>query len=183
MDFNLDNRVKSLFLDRDGVINQKPKDKYIKSWGEFKFAEGSLDAIKILSNFFDYIFVVTNQRGVGKKLMSEKDLQEIHGKMCDEVNAHGGKIHKVYSATDIDYSSLYLKPNLGMAYQAKFDFPEIVFDNSVVIGDSITDMEFGKRLEMKTVGIGFSPQLDVLCDYTFSSLIEVAKNLRDYRKI
>ena len=148
----IDKQTKSLFLDRDGVINVCPTKFYIKSWSEFKFEEGALDALQILSTLFDYIFIVTNQRGVAKNLMTEETLLEIHRKMLDEVFAHGGRIDKVYYCTDLDYNSINLKPNIGMAHQAKLEFKNISFKNSLMIGDSWTDIEFGKRLNMKTIG-------------------------------
>jgi HAD superfamily hydrolase (TIGR01662 family) len=68
----------TLFLDRDGVINLHfPKD-YVKTWNEFFFLEGAIDAIKQLTKQFGKIVVVTNQQGVGKGKMTEETLQNIH---------------------------------------------------------------------------------------------------------
>ena len=86
----------TLFLDRDGVINQKRDKDYVKNWAEFLFVEGSLEAISTLSKFFGRIIIVTNQRGVGKELMSEQDLIKIHEKMVHEINLSHGKIDKIY---------------------------------------------------------------------------------------
>jgi len=70
-----------LFLDRDGVINVRLIDDYVKRKEEFEFLEGSLEAFKIFAKHFDKIVVVTNQQGIGKGLMSEGDLEKIHSYM------------------------------------------------------------------------------------------------------
>ncbi len=144
----------TLFLDRDGVINKRLIDDYVKSVDEFVFEEGVPEAIAKLSKRFERIVVVTNQQGVGKGLMSEKTLQEIHRYMKGEIEKAGGHIDAIYFCPDLkNTKSLYRKPNIGMGLHAKRDFPEIRFNQSVMIGDSISDMKFGKKLGMKTVFI------------------------------
>ncbi len=64
----------TLFLDRDGVINYEKKDDYIRNWQEFKFYGGAKDALKIFAKKFGTIIVVSNQRGIGKGLMTDEDL-------------------------------------------------------------------------------------------------------------
>jgi histidinol-phosphate phosphatase family protein len=143
----------SLFLDRDGVINEKLKNDYVKNWDEFKFKDGALEAIAGLKQIFGRIFVVTNQRGVGLGLLTEEQLSKIHDNMLEEVSKVSGRIDQIYYCTAVDDSSEYRKPNIGMGLKAKSNFPEIEFSKSVIVGDSISDMEFGKKLGMKTVFI------------------------------
>jgi histidinol-phosphate phosphatase family protein len=146
----------TLFLDRDGVINLHYPNDYVKNWDEFYFLEGVLDALKSLSKVFKRIIIVTNQQGVGKGLMSTADLQYIHDEMLKEVRKYGGRIHAIYAATDLATNDVkqMRKPGNGMAKQAQKDFPEIDFSKSVMVGDSITDMQFGKTVGMVTVFIG-----------------------------
>ena len=68
----------TLFLDRDGVINKQRPHDYVKSPDEFIFLDGVLEALELLSPLFDHIVIVTNQRGVGKGVMSRETLEEIH---------------------------------------------------------------------------------------------------------
>jgi histidinol-phosphate phosphatase family protein len=143
----------SLFLDRDGVINEKLKNDYVKNWDEFKFKDGALEAIAGLGQIFGQIIVVTNQRGVGLGLLTEEQLSKIHDNMLEEVSKVSGRIDQIYYCTAVDDSSEYRKPNIGMGLKAKSNFPEIEFSKSVIVGDSISDMEFGKKLGMKTVFI------------------------------
>ena len=68
----------TLFLDRDGVINKHLLGDYVKTIDEMEFLPQSLEALKILAPFFKHIIIVSNQRGVGKGVMSLNDLDIIH---------------------------------------------------------------------------------------------------------
>ena len=70
--------MKAIFLDRDGVINRDPgSGDYIKSWEEFQFLPGAIEAIKELNRNGYEIFVISNQAGVSKSLFSREDLDDI----------------------------------------------------------------------------------------------------------
>jgi D-glycero-D-manno-heptose 1,7-bisphosphate phosphatase len=144
----------TLFLDRDGVINRRIKDEYISDWDDFDFIVGSIKAIEKLSTIFGTVVVVTNQAGIGKGLMTEKQLKEVHRQLLKTVDLLDGRIDKIYHCPDKpDAKSPNRKPETGMALQAKADFPEIDFSKSVIVGDSNSDMDFGKRLGMTRVFI------------------------------
>ncbi len=143
----------TLFLDRDGVINEKIENDYVKNWTEFFFIPGSLDAIAHLSNIFKRIIIVTNQRGVGKGVMTENDLDIIHKKMIEQISNQSGKIDKIYFCTDLSDSSEFRKPNIGMGIEAIMDFPDISFVKSVMVGDSLCDQIFAEQLGMLYVQI------------------------------
>ena len=143
----------SLFLDRDGVINRELRNEYVKTWNEFTFEEGALDALKKLNTIFGHIFIVTNQRGVGAGIMSLADLDAIHQIMLEEIIDHGGRIDEIYFASDEDRESKNRKPHPTMGIKAKSDFPLVDFSKSMMVGNSISDMEFGRNLEMYNVFI------------------------------
>jgi histidinol-phosphate phosphatase family protein len=172
----------SLFLDRDGVINTRIPDDYVININKFTFIPGVLDALKRLPEYFGRIVVVSNQQGVGKGLMTEDMLNNIHKHMVSEVKLAGGRIDKVYFCPDLRESrSLMRKPNIGMGLRARKDFPDIRYTNSVMVGDSISDMRFGKRLGMITVFI--SDNLDEirsnpgLIDLAFPDLYTFSESL------
>ncbi|MDP3462592.1 MAG: HAD-IIIA family hydrolase [Bacteroidales bacterium] len=145
----------SLFLDRDGVINIRPVGDYVKSVEEFSFIEGVIESIALLSIHFRYIFVVTNQQGVGKKLMSSEKLNDIHQYMEDMIHQKGGRISRIYTCTDLEMKTPNCrKPSISMALLAKSDFPDVDFAKSIMIGDSDSDMEFGYKAGMYTVMVG-----------------------------
>lgn len=172
----------TLFLDRDGVINDEMVGSYITSWEEFRFCDGALEALKNLNEIFGNIVVVTNQRGVGRGIMSFESLKDISSHMTSEVEANGGRIDKVYACTAVADTDHNRKPNTGMASQAREDFPQIDFKRSVMVGNSLSDMEFGKRMAMHTVFLTtkHAPhQLPHdLIDEQYPSLLAWAKTLK-----
>jgi histidinol-phosphate phosphatase family protein len=173
----------SLFLDRDGVINERIPGDYVKKWNEFIFLPGVREALAIFTDIFGYIFVVTNQQGIGKGMMTETELEVIHDKMIEEIRYEGGHIHKVYhSPFREEERSVFRKPNTGMARKAKIDFPAIDFNKSMMIGDSMSDMEFGRNAGMITCYISPDEEIvpegqDDLVDFLFHDLFSVAHTL------
>ncbi len=171
----------TLFIDRDGVINQEKKEDYILNWQEFRFYDGVKDAFKLFSKKFGKIIIVSNQRGVGKGLMTEADLLDIHQNMQQEIEAAGGHIDKIYYCTSTDNRHPDRKPNPGMAFQAKKDFPEIDLSKSIIAGNKPSDMQFGKNAGIYTVFIATTnpdspfPHPDI--DLKFASLYEFARAL------
>ena len=171
----------TLFLDRDGVINIESVGSYITNWDEFNFHDGALDALRSLSHVFGRIVVVSNQRGVGRGIMSMESLREINSNMRMAVAEKGGRIDKVYSCTATTEDDRNRKPNTGMGLQAQEDFPVIDFKRSIMVGNSLSDMEFGKRLSMHTVFLTTKHEPvelpNDLIDEQYSSLQQWAKNL------
>ena len=142
----------TLFLDRDGVINKRILGGYIRNWEQFEFIPGVPDALKILSSRFRRIIIVSNQQGIGKGLMSEKELDDVHKKMTSEIKRNNGRIDGIYHSPSLENEhSLNRKPNVGMALKARKDFPMVNFKRSIMVGDSVSDMVFGKRLKMVNV--------------------------------
>lgn len=169
----------SLFLDRDGVVNVKIENAYVRNVDEFAFLSGSAETIAKASALFGRIFIVTNQQGIGKGLMTESNLYDVHDYMCRSVESLGGKIDKCYFAPQlVQEKSEMRKPGTGMALMAKADFPEIDFEKSIMVGDSDTDIEFGKKLGMKTVKIDAELKDDSGADLCLRSLSELMNWIR-----
>jgi len=169
----------TLFLDRDGVINRRLIDDYVKKPEEFEFLPKVLESIAIFSKIFKHIFIVTNQQGIGKGLMSEADLEIIHRKMIQEIETKGGRIDKVYYCPDLASSnSKNRKPEIGMALQAQKDFPDIDFSKSLMVGDSKGDIKFGKNAGMITVFINSDKlNTDFDADFAFETLGEFGEEI------
>ncbi len=171
----------TLFLDRDGVLNVESVGSYITKWDEFNFHDGVLEAMRGLHNMFGNIVVVTNQRGVEKGIMTLESLREVNANMRSMVHEHGGRIDKVYSCTALSDEDHNRKPNTGMGEQAKEDYPEIDFKKSIMVGNSLSDMEFGKRLGMHTVFLttktGPHPMPHDVIDQQYRTLLQWAKEL------
>jgi D-glycero-alpha-D-manno-heptose 1-phosphate guanylyltransferase len=141
----------TLFLDRDGVINEERVGQYVLHWGEFIFNKGVLEVFKLLSAHFGKIIIVSNQRGVGKGLMTEEALQSIHLEMQREVEIVHGRIDRIYYCTETGDKFFNRKPNPGMAFQAINDFPDIDLSRSIMVGNKPSDMRFGRSAGMYTV--------------------------------
>jgi D-glycero-alpha-D-manno-heptose 1-phosphate guanylyltransferase len=143
----------TLFLDRDGVINYEKKDGYILNWQEFKFYDGVLEAFQKFNKLFGHIIIVSNQRGVERGLMTANDLFDIHLRMQSSIEAAGGRIDGIYSCTSIDNKHPDRKPNPGMAFKALAEFPDIHPDKTIIAGNKMSDMKFGRNAGFYTVYI------------------------------
>jgi D-glycero-D-manno-heptose 1,7-bisphosphate phosphatase len=140
----------TLFLDRDGVINRKIPNGYVLNWEEFEFLPQAKTALRFFNQIFGKIVVVTNQQCVGKELITKDNLNAIHEKMVAEIEEDGGRIDRVYFCPDLaEKEPPCRKPEVGMALWAKRDFPQIDFNKSIMVGDSISDMRFGLSLGME----------------------------------
>ena len=159
----------TLFLDRDGVINKKLEGRYVTSPSELVLIPDAAEVIAKFSTLFGRIIIVTNQQGIGKELMTHQDLSNVHNSLVDQINYFGGQINQIYYCPDLAYEdSPNRKPNPGMGFQAKNDFPEINFRKSIMVGDSESDIQFGNTLRMITVRI--SNIIDPLANFTHPSL-------------
>lgn len=171
----------TLFLDRDGVINVHRECDYVKCWEEFEFVPGAKEAIAELNKFFGKTIVVTNQQGIGKGLYSIEDLEGIHLSMMLEIILAGGNIDRIYYAPQLaEENSRMRKPNTGMAELAREEFPSIDFSKSVIVGDSLTDMQFGRNAGMKTVFVGrhiLNDHEKPLVDFQFENLRQMLADL------
>ena len=171
----------TLFLDRDGVINEEKVGEYVLNWDQFIFSKGALDIFKKLSQLFGRVIIISNQRGVGKQLMTEVDLQHIHQEMKREVELVGGRIDKIYYCTEKDDRCFYRKPNPGMALQAFSDFPDIDPSKTIMVGNKPSDMKFGRAAGIFTIFVATTnpdqpfPHNDI--DLRFPSLFEFARVL------
>jgi histidinol-phosphate phosphatase family protein len=172
----------TLFLDRDGVINFENPGNYVRNWGEFIFYPNAAENIAYFNQRFLRLVLATNQRGITKGIMTLADLENIHNHMEREIAEKGGHIDRIYFCVDSESSSVCRKPNPGMALQAARDFPEIKLTKSLMVGNNLSDMLFGKNAGMKTVFLKTThpdplPPYDA-ADLSFSTLQEFADTLR-----
>lgn len=151
MDWLKPDKSWTLFLDRDGVINYEKVNDYIYHPGEFKFYEGVLEAMQIFRKLFGKIILVTNQRGIEKGLMTVQDLEDIHQHMQAEMAKVNGKIDAIFFCSSLDDQHPNRKPQPGMAFLAQEKYPEIDFNRSIMVGNNLSDMYFGRNTGMKTI--------------------------------
>jgi len=173
----------TIFLDRDGVINEKaPEGDYIKSPEELKLLEGAAEAIKEFNERGYLVIVITNQRGIGKGIMSKDDFEKVMAKLNEELKKYGAHIDGYYHCPDVDDASPCRKPNIGMFLKAKDDFPDIDFRNSFVVGDSWRDVEAGKRLGAITILINSNTSAQIESDYVVNNLLEAVSIIKECKE-
>jgi histidinol-phosphate phosphatase family protein len=172
----------TLFLDRDGVINYEIPGTYVRNWQEFVFYPRAPENIAYFNTRFQRLVLATNQRGITKGIMSLMDLEDIHMNMINGVVAKGGKIDRIYVCVDAENASPCRKPNPGMALEAVRDFPDIDLKKSLMVGNNISDMLFGRNAGMKTVFLKTTdPERelpDEFIDLHFNNLDDFAIALR-----
>ena len=146
---------KTLFLDRDGVINVLRVNDYVKNVGELELREDFLKSIPLIVSNFGKVFIVTNQQCIAKGICTQEAVDEVHHHLLRILEEHGLHIDNIYMCPHMAGSGCPCrKPETGLAMQAKADYPDIDFARSVMIGDSASDMRFGRRCGMETVFIG-----------------------------
>lgn len=172
--------MSTLFLDRDGVINRRIVDGYVTQPEDFVLIDGVLEALTVFARRFDHIFVVTNQQGIGKGLMSEADLEAVHSGFLRQVADAGGRIDRIYHCPNLKSDHSFMrKPSIGMALRARKDYDDVVLRQSVMVGDTESDMLFGRRAGMRTVLVGDDTDLarrkPHIVDLCFPDLISFAR--------
>lgn len=175
IDFTEIDKTWTLFLDRDGVINTRIPNGYVTKKEDFVFLSNVKGSISAICRLFCRVIVCTNQQGVAKGFMTKEELDDIHEYMQDKIGEYGGFIDGVYSACELaSDENNTRKPKPFMAEQAKKDFPEIDFSKSIMIGDTDSDIKFGKNLGMKTILVVSDEIVTELPDYEIDSLWDFA---------
>ena len=139
------NRCKTyVFLDRDGVINKDSPD-YVKSWSEFEFLPGSLEAIRLLTEKNYQVVIITNQSIINRKMASMDDLEFTHSMMKKAVKEAGGEIKDIFFCPHKpDDGCSCRKPETGLILEARKKYG-IDVTKSVMVGDNAKDIECAKK--------------------------------------
>lgn len=149
----LASKAEALFLDRDGVLNRLLEGSYVKSWADWQWMPGILEELPKWAAKFKHIVLVTNQRGVGKGLMTDADLARIHARMMQELMEAGGKIDLILTCTAVSDDDPRRKPNPGMFREACALFP-LEPQRCVMVGDSDSDAAFARNCGMAFIRLG-----------------------------
>lgn len=175
------NSVSAVFLDRDGVINRRTPDRYISRVEEFELLPGVQEALALLRKRSGRLLVVTNQAGIGKGLMDERDLEAIHAHLRMLAQATGNVVFDaIYYCPHIREAQCDCrKPATGMGRRASEAFADIVFEKSWMVGDSLSDLQFGRSLGMRVAHIrGKDDEQEAIKtfkpDAAFDSLLDFA---------
>lgn len=144
--------IRFVFLDRDGVINRKmPEGEYVSRWENFHIITGVEQAIASLNATGRKVFVVSNQRGIALGHYSQSDVELIHQKLQTHLKQFDAHIDAFYFCPHNTGDCNCRKPAPGLFLRAFQDYPDADPSHSVIIGDSVSDIEAGIRLGMRTI--------------------------------
>jgi len=144
----------TLFLDRDGVINKRKIDGYVSTIDEFEFLPGVVETLKELAPFFYRIFIITNQQGIGKGIMTTKSLLDIHDFLHNELKLAGVFIHGIFFCPHLEGTCYCRKPAYGMVSRLAHIFTDVNPRQSVLVGDDVKDILLAIRMGSRPVFIG-----------------------------
>jgi D-glycero-D-manno-heptose 1,7-bisphosphate phosphatase len=146
--------LSTVFLDRDGILNESmPEGEYVTRWEDFHVLPGVPEALRLLNEAGLRVVVVTNQRGIARGFYTTADVERFHSAFARQLKADGARIDGFFVCPHEKGQCNCRKPLPGLFEQAVRRFPEITAAASVMIGDALSDIEFGQRLGMKTIFI------------------------------
>ena len=128
-----------------------PEGRYVARWEEFRVLPGVPEAIARLNAAGVRVLVVTNQRGIAKGLYTLADLEGIQVRFEGLLRSRGAHLDAFFACPHDKGECNCRKPLTGLYDQARSRFPGILPETSVMIGDSLSDMEFGHRLAMPSL--------------------------------
>ncbi len=135
---------KPIFLDRDGVINEDINP-YVLHENQLKLFPWAIHSLKMLHDAGFDIYIISNQQGIAKGMMSESDLDKISQKIQNLLRPHGFQIAKFYYATaHSSEKHHWRKPESGMLYAARDEF-HLQLEGAFFIGDKDTDIQCARQ--------------------------------------
>lgn len=175
-----DRTISAVFLDRDGVINEKaPEGEYVTAWDRFRFLPRALEGLALLAALDVPVIVATNQRGIARGAMTEGDLEDIHTRMLEQIGAHRGRIDAIYHCPHEDGCKCR-KPLPGMFERAAREHA-LELDRSVVIGDRRSDMDAAAAVGAQRILILASGELPLPDEQSAADLLAAAELLASSR--
>jgi D-glycero-D-manno-heptose 1,7-bisphosphate phosphatase len=147
----------ALFLDRDGVLNEDPG--YVHRWEDFRWIPGAREAVAAFNRAGWWVFVVTNQSGVGRGYYEEDDVVRLHAHMTESLAEVGAHIDAFYYCPQHPEATLETyrhpdppdrKPNPGMILRALAEW-SVNREASIMVGDKPSDLEAARRAGVRAL--------------------------------
>lgn len=170
----------TIILDRDGVINHDSDD-YIKTPNEWQIIDGAADAISRFNKAGYYVAVATNQSGIGRGILTPKQLQAIHNKMHTTLRKAGAEVNTIAFCPHVPTDNCSCrKPRCGLL-QTIYSKTPCNPDADWMIGDTLKDIEAGHRMGLRsalvTTGKGYKYLKE---EYVSREIIPIFESLGDF---
>lgn len=146
----------AIFLDRDGVINRKPPaGAYVTAWNEFTFLPGAICGLRELTTRSNRpLYVVTNQRGIARGIVSREIVDEIHALMTAELAHAGVTLAGIKLCPHEIGACVCRKPLIGLFQAILAEDPTLDLGSSTIVGDALSDVEAAHRLGVDALVVG-----------------------------
>ena len=165
-------KIKCIFFDRDGIVNQAPGPGYVESWDDFHVLPEFATILKKVTDAGYAAVIITNQRCVARGILSEDTLIDMHNKLIDLLrDDYGLSLLDIYYCPHDRDSCDCRKPQPGMILSAA-EKHDIDLSASWMIGDKETDIETGKRAGCRTIYVTNDPCRDD-ADITVANMKEL----------
>jgi D-glycero-D-manno-heptose 1,7-bisphosphate phosphatase len=171
-----------VFLDRDGTLNVKaPDGEYVERPEDLQLLPGAAEGVRMLNRAGVWTGVVTNQRGVALGRMSAEDLAAVNTRLTELLAEDGAALDAIYSCIHASAECDCRKPRPGMLVQARAEHPGLDFARAAIVGDSLSDIQAGSAVGLRTVliddGAGGDPQAIELADDVVGDMAAAASLL------
>jgi D-glycero-D-manno-heptose 1,7-bisphosphate phosphatase len=164
---------RTVFLDRDGTINESPPEgEYLSSPDDVRLLPGAGEAIRLLNEHPAAVVVVTNQRGIALGKMTEADLAAVNARVEAELARFGARLDAIFHCPHHADSCDCRKPGTGMFERAAGEIEGVRIEGGAMAGDTARDIEAGRRLGLTTVRIGDPEPGDPAADRVVPSLLD-----------
>ena len=169
----------AVFFDRDGVVNVSPGDGYVLRWEDFHFAPGVIEALALCRERGYATILVTSQQGVGKGLMTQSDLDDLHTRMQTKLAQHAAAFDGIYFCTHLAGTCTCRKPSAEMIFRA-CDEHGIDLSRSWLVGDHDRDIQMAINAGVpRTVRILSHHEPKVNADFTLAETTDLIALLRE----
>ena len=162
------------FFDRDGVVNVSPGLGYVERWADFHFSPGILEVLKQCKEAGFATVLVTSQQGVGKGLMSQQTLDDIHQRMQEALGRHGAAFDGVEACTHLAGTCSCRKPSPEMILRSAGAL-DLDLSRSFLVGDHERDIVMAQRAGLPvTVRVVTDKAVGVCATHTVTRVEDLA---------
>jgi D-glycero-D-manno-heptose 1,7-bisphosphate phosphatase len=169
--------IEHAILDRDGVLNRELDSGWLASPSQWEWEEGSLEALQRLTQAGVKISVVSNQSGIGRGVVSRRDVDEVHQWLTQELAASGVELAGIHVCPHAPGDGCDCrKPRPGLVHQA-MEQCGIARASSILIGDDKRDLEAGEAAGVR-VALVRTGKGEIVRDQVEPNTL-VFKNLRE----